>query len=362
MTEPARQEESDADVDPDRPAAPVAGAAGAVGAGAEMTTDAATERLRDEVWALLHRSPRQLSPKWFYDVRGSRLFEAITRLPEYYPTRTEQALLDRWAEPWMARLRPATLVELGAGSARKTRTLLDAMSTGAGGVTDVSGQGDGVYVPVDVSADFLESTARTLRTEYPALTVVPEVADLSAAFRLPADLGRPLVVALLGSTIGNFSPEPATRLLGRVHETLGPDDAFLMGADLRPGAGKSVAELVAAYDDAQGVTAEFNRNMLHVLNRRAGTDFEPEAFEHKALYRVDEGRIEMHLVASEPLTVRVPGRGDLRMGRGESIRTEISCKYDRHTVEALFRDAGLVVHEWVTDPRGRYALVLGGRI
>jgi L-histidine N-alpha-methyltransferase len=190
--------------------------------------------------------------------------------------------------------------------------------------------------------------------------VQPEVADLSTAFQLRAGLERPLLAALLGSTIGNFPPEPAARLLERVRAMLGPDDAFLMGADLRPGEGKSEAELVAAYDDAQGVTAAFNRNMLHVLNREAGTDFDAAGFEHQALYRRDEGRIEMHLVARAPMTVRVPGRGDLRMELGESIRTEISCKYDRTTVERLFAAAGLAVRDWATDPHGRYALVLGG--
>jgi L-histidine Nalpha-methyltransferase len=307
-------------------------------------------RLRDEVWDLLQRTPRQLSPKWFYDTRGSELFEAITRQPEYYLTRTEQALLERWVGPVLADLAPATLIELGAGSARKTRVLLDAMEARHPG---------GCYVPVDVSAEFLADTARALRGEYPSLTVEPRVADLSRPFRLPEDLPRPVLVALLGSTIGNFQPGPAARLLGRVRAALGPDDAFLMGADLRPGPGKAASELEAAYNDAAGVTEAFNRNILDALNRDAGTDFDSGAYAHRAHYDTTEGRIEMHLVATRPDTVTVPGRGRLRLEPGDSVRTEISCKYDRPTLEAIFADAGLRVARWVTDERERYALVLG---
>lgn len=309
------------------------------------------ERLRDEVWGLLTRTPRQLSPKWFYDTRGSELFEAITHQPEYYPTGAEQALLASWAAPWVAREQPTSLVELGAGSARKTRVLLDAMQADAPG---------GLYVPVDVSADFLEDTARTLRMEYPSLSVVPEVADLSASFALPGDLPRPALFALLGSTIGNFEPRPAARLLRQVGAALGGDDHFLMGADLRPGPGKSLEELEAAYNDEAGVTAAFNLNMLTALNREAGTDFAVDAFRHRAFYASDLGRVEMHLVADRATTVGVPGRGRIPLAPGETIRTEISCKYDRPTVEALFAEAGLDVRAWATDARARYALVLGG--
>lgn len=306
--------------------------------------------LRDEVWAHLTRSPRQLSPKWFYDTRGSELFEAITRLPEYYPTRTEQALLERWAPGFVERLAPRVLVELGAGSARKTRVLLDAMTRRRRDVR---------YVPVDVSGEFLADTARTLRGEYPSLTVTPAVADMSRPFDLPAGLAEPALHALLGSTLGNFLPPAAARLLGRVRGGLRPGDAFLMGADLRPGPGKSTAELEAAYDDPGGVTAAFNRNVLSVLNREAGTDFDPGGWRHHAYYDEGAGRIEMHLVAERAQAVRVPGRGSVAFEPGESIRTEISSKYDRPTVEALFEAAGLRLDEWVTDDRHRYALVVG---
>ena len=309
--------------------------------------------LRDEVWAHLTRTPPQLSPKWFYDTRGSELFEAITRLPEYYPTRTEQALLERWAPGFVERLEPRVLVELGAGSARKTRVLLDAM---------LERRNDARYVPVDVSGEFLEDTARALRTEYPSLTVTPAVADMSRPFDLPPELPRPALHALLGSTLGNFLPGPAARLLARVRGGMRDGDAFLMGADLRPGPGKTREELEAAYDDPGGVTAAFNLNILSVLNREAGTDFDVGAWRHRALYDDAEGRIEMHLVAREAQTVTVPGRGTVTVDRSASVRTEISTKYDRPSLEGIFAEAGLELGEWVTDERGRYALVVGRRV
>ncbi len=305
-------------------------------------------RLRDEVWAGLHR--RELSSKWFYDTRGSQLFEAITRLPEYYPTRTEQALLERHTPRWMERVRPACILELGAGSARKTRVLLDAME---------AERPRGSYLPVDVSAEFLDATAEELRREYPDLTVEPVVADLSRPLRLDRSMPRPLLAALLGSTIGNFRPLAAVRLLGGLAGLMRPGDRFLMGADLRPGPGKSRGVLEAAYNDAAGVTAEFNLNMLRRLNREAGTDFDLSAFRHHACYDDVQGRIEMYLVPQRDVRVNVPGRGAVALAAGEGLRTEISCKYDLETVEALFDESGLAVDDWVTDEGQRYALALG---
>ncbi|HEX2189061.1 MAG TPA: L-histidine N(alpha)-methyltransferase [Longimicrobiaceae bacterium] len=294
----------------------------------------------------LSRTQRELPPKYFYDVRGSELFERITLLPEYYPTRTERALLERWMPAWAAELRPRALVELGAGSAAKTRVVLDAMA--AAGTAET-------YVPVDVSADFLEETAAALRAEYPALEVTPAVADISAELELPGGLPGPTLFAFLGSTIGNFAPAEAARLLRQVRRAMRPGDRFLMGVDLR----KDPARIEAAYNDAEGVTAEFNRNMLRVLNREAGADFRPDAFEHRAFYDRERHRIEMHLVASAPQTVSVPGVGTVRLAAGESIRTEISCKHDRASVDALFAAAGLAVERWETDADRLYALVLG---
>ena len=314
-------------------------------------TDPAEPAMLEEVWAGLRGQPRTLSSKYFYDTRGSELFVEITRLEEYYLTRTEHRLLEERGRDLLRDHGPRALLELGAGSARKTRVLLDAMEARDGG---------GVYLPQDVSCDFLEETARRLRHEYPHLEVTPLVGDLTHPFEPDLDVPRPVMVALLGSTIGNFTDAQATEILTNVQEFLQPGDRFLMGADLRPSPGKSAAELEAAYNDARGVTAEFNRNILANLNRRLGTDFDPSRFEHRAFYDVDAARIEMHLVSRGAQTVRVPGRGTLPLGDGESIRTEISRKWDRPSVERLFALGGLRLMDWITDERGRYALAVGG--
>lgn len=293
----------------------------------------------------LSRPQKELPPKYFYDERGSELFEEITRLPEYYLTRTERALLERWMPAWIGNLRPRALVELGAGSAEKTRIVLDAI---------VSAVGAAAYVPVDVSADFLEATALRLTADYPTLRVVPVVADMTAEFALPAGLPGPTLHAFLGSTIGNFAPDEAVALLRGVRARMRPGDAFLMGVDQR----KDPAVIEAAYNDAAGVTAEFNRNMLRVLNALAGADFDPEAFEHRAFYHRDLHRIEMHLDARTPQVVAIPGVGEVRIAAGESIRTEISCKHDRASVEAMLAAAGMRLAEWETDSDGLYAILL----
>jgi L-histidine Nalpha-methyltransferase len=312
----------------------------------------ARERMRRDVLAGLSRPQKELSPKYFYDTRGSELFEEITRLEEYYPTRTERELLERWADPWVGELRPAALVELGAGSARKSRILLDAMRTHGCGR---------LYVPVDVAADFLRATARGLRSEYPGLSVVPAVADISEAITLPVTPPEPTWYALLGSTLGNFDVAPAVRLLGRLARRLRPADRFLLGADLRPGMHKSVGRLEAAYDDARGVTAAFNLNVLAVLNRELGCDFDLDCFAHRAFYDVERGRIEMHLVSLRPQLVRFPGSGLVAFRRGESLRTEISCKYDRDSVDRLLTAAGMEVARWVEDADGLFALIMARR-
>lgn len=310
-----------------------------------------SDAMRAEVLAGLRRNPKELSPKWFYDRRGSELFEEITRLDEYYLTRTERGLLERWVPRWVGRQRPASLVELGAGSARKTRILLDAMTE--------EGSGE-LFVPLDVSDDFLKETARKIRSEYPGLEVSPEVADFTAPLDLSAPLSRPALFALLGSTLGNFLPAAAVRLLTRIREAMEPPDRFLLGVDLRPGPDKPVARLERAYDDARGITAEFNLNILRVLNRELGADFDLDGYRHRALYDEKKGWIEMHLVSRRAQVVRIPGAEEpVRLAEGESIRTEISTKYDRATVEGLFEPAGLVVEEWRPDGEGLFALVLG---
>ncbi len=301
-----------------------------------------------EVVAGLSGRRKELSPKWFYDQRGSELFEQISRLPEYYLPRSERALLATFAPPWIAKLRPASVVELGAGAATKTRILLDALQSVSAGAT---------YVPVDISAEFLERAAKRLQLEYPELRIRPIVADMSKPIPLPAALPRPAVVALLGSTIGNFRPRAATALLARSASRMQDGDRFLLGADLHKGR----AVLEAAYNDSAGVTAAFNLNVLQVLNRELGADFDPSAFRHRAFYDVARRRIEMHLVAERDLAVTIPGAGRFAFGAGETVRTEISCKYDRASIETMFAGAGLVLEQWITGPdrEHRFALAAG---
>jgi L-histidine Nalpha-methyltransferase len=306
----------------------------------------ANPRMLAEVAAGLSAPQKELPPKYFYDQRGSELFEEITRLPEYYPTRTERALLQGWMPELMAQLGTRTLIELGAGSAEKSRLILDAMR--ATGLAEL-------YVPIDVSATFLSQTAAQLRREYPGLRVEPAVADIAEELNLPRRIPRPALFAFLGSTIGNFYPPAAIRLLARVRAAMAPGDRFLLGVDLR----KDIARLEAAYNDSQGITAEFNRNMLRVLNHELGADFDPEAFEHRAFYDTAGHRIEMHLVSSRDQLVTIPGLEPVVLARGESIRTEISSKYDRESVAALFEAAELRIEAWPTDPTTPFGLVSG---
>jgi L-histidine N-alpha-methyltransferase len=306
----------------------------------------ADPRILAEVAQGLSSPQKELSPKYFYDQRGSELFEEITRLEEYYPTRTERALLEAWMPALIRRLGSRSLIELGAGSAEKSRVILDAMRSA--GTAEL-------YVPIDVSATFLSQTAARLRREYPRLLVEPAIADISEELNLPRRVPRPALYAFLGSTIGNFYPPAAIRLLGRVRAAMEPGDRFLMGVDLR----KDVARIEAAYNDAAGVTAEFNRNMLKVLNHELGSDFDPAAFDHLAFYEPVAHRIEMHLVSRGPQVVIVPGVGTIQFEAGESLRTEISCKHDRESVAQLFEAAGLEIQAWRSDPDALFALVVG---
>ena len=311
----------------------------------------ATDRgLIQEVGHGLALPQKTVSSKYFYDGRGSELFEEITRLPEYYLTRAERDLLRRVAHDLITAAGPASLVELGAGSAKKTRILLDAMTEEGRAA---------VYVPLDVSADFLHETAARLREEYPTLDVRPEVADLTRPLELTRSLPAPSMFALLGSTIGNFDDDEAARLLGRVRGAIRAHDVFLLGVDLRPGVEKSKEDLEAAYNDSKGVTAAFNLNVLSVLNARVGTDFDPARFRHRAFYDDERGRIEMHLESLAPQTVVVPGGPVVAFEKGETLRTEISCKYDRPTVRGLFSRAGFDLTQWWSDADGRYALAIG---
>lgn len=297
----------------------------------------------------LSQPQKQLPSKYFYDTRGSELFEAITELPEYYPTRTETCLLKEPVSGWVTEMAPASLVELGAGSARKTRILLAAM---------VNGTSERTYAPVDVAGDFLRAASESLRVEDPSLDVRPQVMDITKYLDFVDDLRGPVLFALLGSTIGNFAGDAADGLLCNVRSAMRENDLFLLGADLRPGDGKSIERLEAAYNDRQGVTAEFNVNMLRALNREAGTNFDLAAFRHRAFYNEGEGRIEMHLVAETVQRVKIPGGGVVRIGAGESIRTELSCKYDRPVLTRMLESAGLEIMRWCTDEDEFYSVAL----
>lgn len=324
--------------------------------------------MRAEIVAGLSRPLKEIPSKYFYDERGSRLFEAITRTPEYYPTRTEATLLRGHVAGWLAATGPNALVELGAGNAEKTRIILDALLAKArespcpasevGAVRAERSAARAAYAPVDVSTDFLQGTAVTLRGEYPTLDVYPVVGDFNRPLQVPAVVPRPRWVAFLGSTLGNLDHDQARALLRRVAQTLGPEDRFLLGTDLQPGPCKSVSRLELAYNDAQGLTAAFNRNVLSVLNRALGADFDPTAYDHLAFYNEEEGRIEMHLVTRFAQQVRIPPDTEIVLRAGESIRTEISCKYTRPLVEDLLASAGLSMEEWVQDDEGLFALSL----
>lgn len=306
--------------------------------------------LLTDVRAGLSRRPREVPSKYFYDRRGSELFELITRLPEYYLTRAEQRLLSAWMPSLIAELRPATLVELGAGNGEKTRTILRAIH---------AARPTGTYIPIDISADFLDESAARLREELPWLAVAPVVADFAIECAAPPDRQRPTLFAFLGSTVGNFAPRDAVGLLRRIRCTMAPGDHLLLGADLHT---KDRQRIEAAYNDASGVTADFNRNMLRVLNRELGADFDVHAFVHRAFYLTNPDRVEMHLLAGGDQTVTIPQLGTVQVPDGESIRTEICCKYDRPTLELMLAEAGLRITRWQEDRQDAYALLVAAPI
>ena len=302
--------------------------------------------LADDVRRGLTAHPKVLPPKYFYDTRGSGLFERITHLPEYYLTRVEARLLDALAPELMRGVTPGDIVELGSGCSAKTRQLLEAMN-GSRRATR--------YVPVDVDLDTLEVTAARLIKDYPFLRVHAIVGDFERHLAsVPARAG-PRLVLFLGSTIGNLDPPARHHLLDQVRRLLAPGDRFLLGVDLV----KDVRLLEAAYNDAAGVTREFNRNILRVVNRGVGGDFRPEVFRHVAFYNDAAARIEMHLVPTSRQTVRLRRLGlTIDVSPEESIWTESSYKFSRAGVEALLDDAGLRLARWHVDPANYFALAL----
>lgn len=304
-----------------------------------------TDGLRADARRGLTATPKDLPPKWFYDDRGCELFDAITRLPEYYPTRRERSILAA-ASPEIAALTGAdTLVELGAGTSEKTRVLLDSLA-GAGTLHR--------FIPFDVSDSTLRRTARAVQDEYPGTDVHAVVGDFERHLAF-IPRGGTRLVAFLGGTIGNLTPEPRARFLSEVAAGLADGDAFLLGTDLV----KDVARLEAAYDDSLGVTRDFNRNVLHVLNRELGADFAPERFAHVALFDPRNEWIEMRLRSAGHQCVTLPEL-DLRVdfADGEEMRTEISAKFRREGVEDELAAAGLRLSHWWTDPDGDFALSL----
>ena len=314
-----------------------------------LPADHAQRALRADVIAGLSERPRTLPPKWFYDKVGSDLFTEITRLPEYYPTRAEREILQQRADAIAFHTGAATVIELGSGSSEKTRLLLDAL-TRTGTLRR--------YVPVDVSADALTDAANSLFGDYPNLTVHGVVADFTEHLHLLPDSPGPRLMVFLGGTIGNLEPTERAAFLRGMRDSLRPGDHLLLGTDLV----KSPSVLVPAYDDAAGVTARFNRNVLAVINRELDADFDVDAFEHVAIWDDREQWIEMRLRARGPQNVYIADL-DLRvaLADGEEIRTEISAKFTPERVRAELGTAGLGVRHWWTDTAGRFALSLSGR-
>ena len=305
------------------------------------------QRLEQDVRRGLTARPKSLPAKYFYDRAGSLLFERITELPEYYPTRTESALLAEILPGLVGEFLPDDIVEIGSGSSEKTRRVLDAVTMGGRPVR---------YAPLDVDRVTLEASAARLLYEYPSLSVHAVVGDFERDLaHVPPPTGGRLAM-FLGSTIGNLD-EPAQRhLLTDLRSLLAdPGDRLLLGVDLV----KDVKILEAAYDDSAGVTGEFNRNILRVINRGVDGDFDPEAFRHRAFYNEAASRIEMHLVAKSAQTVRLRRLGlTIRFGPGEGIWTESSYKFTRAGVESLLGDTGLRLARWHVDPANYFALAL----
>jgi dimethylhistidine N-methyltransferase len=310
----------------------------------ESEASALVGAFAQDLMRALAQRPRSISPKYFYDAEGSRLFDRICELPEYYPTRTELAILSRHAGEIAALMGPrAEVVEFGAGSLRKVRLLLAAMESPAR------------YLPIDISGDHLRQSASALKADEPGLDVLPVVADYTQHIELPPRLaGSGQRVGFFpGSTIGNFTPEEAEAFLRSAARAL-RGGALLLGADLV----KEPAVLHAAYNDAQGVTAAFNLNLLERLNHQLAANFPLNGFEHRASYNSDLRRIEMRLVAREPLSVTIPEAGKIAFAQGESILTEVSYKYDRRSLDDILAASGLSMERWMPADDESFALAL----
>jgi L-histidine Nalpha-methyltransferase len=301
--------------------------------------------IEEDVERGLTAHPKDIPPKWFYDDRGSSLFDEITRVAEYYPTRCERSILEARASEIARLTNTDTLVELGSGTSEKTRVLLDGMR-GAGNLRR--------FVPFDVSKQTLHDAAASIERDYAGIDVQPVVGDFTLDLDSIPNGGRRLVV-FLGGTIGNLLPEARASFLHDVAGMLDHDDYLLLGTDLV----KDVARLEAAYDDAEGVTAEFNKNVLLVMNRELGADFDVDAFEHVAVFDTEREWIEMRLRSKRAQTVQVRALElEVRFAAGEEMRTEVSAKFTRARVTRELNAAGLELVEWWTDAQGDFALSL----
>ncbi len=302
--------------------------------------DEETSAFGRDVIGDLSQHPKRLSPKYFYDSTGSELFEQITVLPEYYPTRTELTILrDRGRAISAIIPKKAALVEFGAGATTKVRLLLNQCAFGA-------------YVPVDISGDFLTAQADALRSDFPSLAVYPVTADFTAPFELPQAISTmPKVGFFPGSTLGNFEPHEACAFLRSARDILGDGARMVIGVDLE----KDERVMYDAYNDAAGVTARFNLNVLHRINRELGGDFDVGAFTHRAIYNRERHRIEMHLISRKALTARVLGK-NFSFRAGESIHTESSYKYSLDRFNALARGSGWTPLESWTDAAGMFSV------
>jgi L-histidine N-alpha-methyltransferase len=310
-----------------------------------LTPDDLHAGLRRDVAAGLVSVPKEIPPKWFYDERGSELFFQITGLAEYYPTRKERAILEEVSYTVARLTRADTLVELGSGTSEKTALLLDTLDE----VKTLQR-----FVPVDVSEATLRQAAAAVAASYPKIFVHAVVGDFEHHLEQIPGEGRRLV-AFLGGTIGNMTPKDRSRFLSDLAATMAPGDALLLGTDLV----KDVDRLLAAYDDSSGITAEFNRNVLRVLNRELGADFVPARYDHVARFDGDQEWIEMWLRSTEEQLVSVPELAmTVAFDLDEEMRTEISAKFRRSGVEAELADAELTLARWWTDPDGDFGLSL----
>ena len=302
--------------------------------------------IAEDVREGLTSNPKMLNPKYFYDEKGSKLFDEITRLPEYYPTRTETKILARESERLIAKYRPEAIFELGSGSATKTNMILEPMMK--------MGILKGIGL-LDFNEEFLRESSLTFQSIYPNVEIFSVVGDFSKELLFESFEYSPTLYLILGSTIGNMNFGKSIKFLSRVAEKMHTSDYFLLGTDLI----KDEKILFEAYNDSQGVTAEFNRNILNVINDKLGADFDPTLFSHEAIYNKSKNRIEMYLISDFYQKIYIKDLDlEIEFEKGDKICTEISRKYDRQKVKAMLAEAGMEIIEWMTDEDSLYALSL----